>query len=91
MTKNFAIMMDLLRKFVIEMGITPTDQLVYISALAVWAGANGIAHLCSIGDFKTFNEDLKWALFVQVVTVSFFAIAHSLQILGHENEEYKQV
>ena len=91
MTKNFAIMMDLLRKFVIEMGITPTDQLVYISTLAVWAGANGIAHLCSIGDFKSFNEDLKWALFVQVVTVSFFAIAHSLQILGHEDEEFKQV
>lgn len=91
MTKNFAIMMDLLRKFVIEMGITPTDQLVYISTLAVWAGANGIAHLCSIGDFKSFNEDLKWALFIQVVTVSFFAIAHGLQILGHENEEFKQV
>ena len=81
MTENFAIMMKLLREFVMEAGIQPTDQLVYLSALAMWAGADGVSHLCALGDFREYEDDLKWGLFSQVLTSSFFAVAYGLQLV----------
>ena len=81
MTENFAIMMKLLREFIMEAGIQPTDQLVYLSALAMWAGADGVSHLCALGDFREYEDDLKWGLFSQALTSSFFAVAHGLQLV----------
>jgi len=47
----------------------------------MWAGADGVSHLCALGDFREYEDDLKWGLFSQALTSSFFAVAHGLQLV----------
>lgn len=78
MSASFTSLMELTRKCIEAKGVEPSDQLVYIKTLSLWAGATGIGHLCSVGDFRHLDEDSKWALCAEVVEVVLDSFEYSL-------------
>lgn len=70
----FKAVQDLCRDAIIESGGDSSDQQVYIKTLTLWAGADGISHLCSVADLRDLTLDEKWKLMevaIEYVIASF--------------------
>lgn len=80
MGSGFRTLLELCRAALIEMGKQPSDHEVYIKTLTLWSGANGIAHLCSLGDFRDFELETKWKIFDRTIESVLSTFARNLPI-----------
>lgn len=74
MGESLAYLMRITRQRLHELGQHDDDKLVYIKNLTLWATANGMSHLASLGELRKLDEDDKWELFylgTQVIMESF--------------------
>ncbi|PMC72142.1 TetR/AcrR family transcriptional regulator [Corynebacterium aurimucosum] len=69
MGESFALLIRFAREALWEAGHEPEDRLVYIKNFVLWAGADGMCHLASVGEFRNIDLEEKWALYYSVTAV----------------------
>lgn len=79
MGESFALLMRFTREALREAGHEPEDRLVYIKNFTLWAGADGMCHLASVGEFRTIDIEEKWSIYYAVVGIVFASFAYSLR------------
>lgn len=75
---SFALLMRFAREALREAGYEPEDRLVYIKNFTLWAGADGMCHLASMGEFRDIDLEQKWSLYYFVTAVVLASFAYDL-------------
>ena len=75
---SFALLMRFAREALREAVYEPEDRLVYIKNLTLWAGADGMCHLASMGKFRDIELEEKWSLYYFVTAVVLSSFAYDL-------------
>lgn len=78
MGESFALLMQFAREALREAGYAPEDRLVYIKNLTLWAGADGMCHLASMGEFRDIDLEQKWSLYYFVTAVVLASFSYDL-------------
>lgn len=78
MSPAFQVFVDLTRNALAESGIEATDNQVYIKSMILWAGGNGITHLCAAGNLRELDLESKWALFSKIIETVIGSFADGL-------------
>ena len=79
MGESFGQLMRYTREALREAGHEPEDRLVYIKNFTLWAGADGMCHLASVGEFRTIDVEEKWSIYCAVVGIVFASFEYSLR------------
>lgn len=78
MSESFALLMRFAREALREAGHEPEDRLVYIKNFILWAGADGMCHLASVGEFRNIDLDERWSLYYSVAAVVLASFKYGL-------------
>lgn len=78
MGESFALLMRFAREALREAGYEPEDRLVYIKNFTLWAGADGMCHLASMGEFRGIDLEEKWSIYYFVTGVVLATFAYDL-------------
>ena len=78
MGEAFGQLMRYSREAVRESGHEPEDRLIYIKNFTLWAGANGMCHLASVGEFRNVDVEEKWSLYYAVASIVFASFEYEL-------------
>lgn len=76
---SFAQLMRFNREALWEAGLEPKDRLVYIKNFTLWAGADGMCHLASVGEFRSIDLEQKWSIYYAVIGIVFATFEHGLR------------